>query len=106
MRVHSRRRYYTQKRLNRASKKLGIPELIVYDQFEDRRVGLRFCTFVTRAQDLGRGVKVRSPLLVEGIAMTGSALPHCWLGSQMYLPSSGMAVMWGIIGAPSPLPAR
>ena len=42
-------RYYTQKRLGRASKKLGIPELTVYDQFEDRRVGLRFCTFVRTA---------------------------------------------------------
>ena len=77
MTVHSQCRYYTQKRLNRASKKLGIPELIVYDQFEDRRVGLRFCTFVTPAQDLGRGVKVLCPLLVEGIALTGCALPHC-----------------------------
>ena len=53
-------RYYTQRRLNRASKKLGIPELIVYDQFEDRRVGLRFCTFVTAVQDLGNGCKVKS----------------------------------------------
>lgn len=51
-------RYYTQKRLNRASKKLGIAELIVYDQFEDRRVGLRFCTFVTPVQDLGGGCRV------------------------------------------------
>ena len=51
-------RYYTQRRLNRASKKLGIPELLVYDQFEDRRVGLRFCTFVTPVQDLGGGCKV------------------------------------------------
>ena len=54
------RRYYTQKRLSRASKKLGIPELIVYDQFEDRRVGLRFCTFVTPVQNLGGGCKVTS----------------------------------------------
>lgn len=52
------RRYYTQKRLSRASKKLDIPELIVYDQFEDRRVGLRFCTFITPVQDLGGGCKV------------------------------------------------
>ena len=75
--LRSQCRYYTQKRLNRASKKLGIPELIVYDQFEDRRVGLRFCTFVTPAQDLGRGVKVLSPPFVEGIAMTGCSLPQC-----------------------------
>ena len=77
MTVHSQCRYYTQKRLSRASKKLGIAELIVYDQFGDRRVGLRFCTFVTPTQDLGRGVKVPSPLLVQGIAMTGCARPHC-----------------------------
>ena len=30
----------------------------MYDQFEDRRVGLRFCTFVTPVQDLGNGCKV------------------------------------------------
>ena len=51
-------RYYTQKRLGRASKKLGIPELTVYDQFEDKRVGLRMCTFTSNVQDLGNGVKV------------------------------------------------
>ncbi len=51
-------RYYTQKRLSRASKKLGIPELTVYDQFEDRRVGLRMCTFTSEVHDLGDGIKV------------------------------------------------
>lgn len=53
-------RYYTQKRLARASKKLGITDLTVYDQFEDRRVGLRMCTFTSEVQDLGGGVKVCS----------------------------------------------
>ena len=52
------RRYYTQKRLGRASRKLGIPDLQLYDQFEDRRVGLRMCTFTGPVQDLGRGVQV------------------------------------------------
>ncbi len=60
-------RYYTQRRLNRASKKLGIPELIVYDQFEDRRVGLRFCTFVTPVQDLGNGCKVMATCILPPV---------------------------------------
>ena len=35
----------------------------MYDQFEDRRVGLRFCTFVTPVQDLGGGCKVMAPCI-------------------------------------------
>lgn len=35
----------------------------MYDQFEDRRVGLRFCTFVTPVQDLGNGCKVMAQCL-------------------------------------------
>lgn len=65
------RRYYTQKRLARASRKLGIPDLQVYDQFEDRRVGLRMCTFTGPVRDLGGGVLVRSLHLQHSPACAG-----------------------------------
>ncbi|BDA43970.1 hypothetical protein COCOBI_05-1540 [Coccomyxa sp. Obi] len=64
-------RYYTQKRLSRASKKLGIPELTVYDQFEDKRVGLRMCTFTSEVHDLGDGVKVAAAVFaLRGTRLT------------------------------------
>ena len=53
------RRYYTQRRLARASKKLGIPDLAVRDQLEDRRVGLRMVVFTGPIHDLGGGVQAR-----------------------------------------------
>lgn len=53
------RRYYTQRRLLRASKKLGIPDLAVRDQLEDRRVGLRMVVFTGPIHDLGGGVQAR-----------------------------------------------
>lgn len=31
---------------------------MVYDQFEDKRVGLRMCTFTSEVQDLGYSIKV------------------------------------------------
>ena len=51
-------RYYTQRRLVRASKKLGIPDLAVRDQLEDRRVGLRMVVFTGPIHDLGGGMQV------------------------------------------------
>ncbi|KAK9843785.1 hypothetical protein WJX81_006264 [Elliptochloris bilobata] len=51
-------RYYTQRRLARASKKLGIPELAVHDQLEDRRVGLRMVVFTGPIHNLSGGVQV------------------------------------------------
>ncbi len=59
-----RRRYYTQRRLARAAAKLGIPELAVAHQLEDRRVGLRMVVFTGPARDLGGGVQ---------------AIPSAWL---------------------------
>lgn len=52
-------RYYTQRRLARAAKKLGIAELAVHDQLEDRRVGLRMVVFTGPVHDLGAGVQAR-----------------------------------------------
>ena len=52
-------RYYTQKRLARAAAKLGhTAVLTVHDQFEDRRTGVRMCTFVSSIQHLAGGGQV------------------------------------------------
>lgn len=51
----------------------------MYDQFEDRRVGLRFCTFTTPVQDLGNDCKVITSFCPCYVTVTLSERLHCLL---------------------------
>lgn len=67
----TRRRYYTQKRLARAAKKLGHGDnfsLVIFDQFVDRHVGVRMVTFVTPIKHLAGGGQVCQILGCQALA--------------------------------------
>lgn len=71
-------RYYTQARMAVACRKLynSEPSILLHDQYEDKKVGLRMITFITEVQQLDDDGKVG---LTPVLSFHTHVVPSCLL---------------------------